>query len=113
MPQFFAPSFCWKNGTIFLEDSAEIHHIVRVHRFRKDDRIKIFDGAGRRVLCRLAEIHEGKLTAEIEKELESNEPETELSLYVALVKRSPFEEILEKGTELGVRRFIPVSTRFS
>ena len=38
------------------------------------------------------------------------EPALDLTLYVALLKADRFELVLQKGTELGVARFVPLLT---
>ena len=42
------------------------------------------------------------------KEPVQSEPGTELALYQCALKRDRFEWVLQKGTELGVSRFVPV-----
>jgi 16S rRNA (uracil1498-N3)-methyltransferase len=48
-------------------------------------------------------------TAVVVRELEAlREPSVEITLYPALIRANRFDLILEKGTEIGVARFVPV-----
>ena len=63
----------------------------------------MFDGSGVEWLARL----QGD-TAELARPIERpSEPQTQLTLYQALIKPAHFEYVLQKGTELGVSRFVP------
>jgi 16S rRNA (uracil1498-N3)-methyltransferase len=82
---------------------AQLHQIRHVLRLRAGDQVSVFDGSGREWLARL----EGD-SAELDRPLEpAVEPQTYLTLYQALIKPAHFEFVLQKGTELGVSRFVP------
>ena len=44
----------------------------------------------------------------IEKRPASGEPSVYVTLYQCLLKKDNFEWVLQKGTEIGVSRFVPV-----
>jgi 16S rRNA (uracil1498-N3)-methyltransferase len=100
-----------------LPDSGEIeiagpeaHHLLHVLRLRPGDEIVVFDGLGkqfRAVLtrCERAAAWAGSLTP-----LPSRESPLELSLAVALPKADKMAIVVQKTTELGVRRLFPLFT---
>jgi len=80
-----------------------LHQIRNVLRLRPGAEVAVFDGSGVEWLARL----QGD-TAELARPIERpSEPQTQLTLYQALIKPAHFEYVLQKGTELGVSRFVP------
>lgn len=87
----------------------QAHQIGRVLRLKPGDRVVLLDGAGREYVVRLDEVRSSAVTGAVEAALTSRpEPSLTLTLYQALVPRDRFETVLQKGTEVGVSRFVPV-----
>src|SRR5689334_10081392 len=81
----------------------------RVLRLGDGAQIAVFDGSGREWLARL----EGE-AAELVKPMDQPvEPATQLTLFQALIKPARFELVLQKGTELGISRFVPFTAERS
>lgn len=98
-----------KPGHVILPED-ELHHLVRVRRARKGDRFLGLDGTGRVYLCRLERAGEGWYGSVLE-ELEKQEtPTLQVTLAQALMKKSKFEWVLQKATEIGVSRIVPLTT---
>lgn len=92
----------------------ERHHIINVHRKRVGDVLYAVDGQGTVYECTIAEILSNKVRASIHKKYRGlNEPTFKLTLAVGLTKRTAYEWVIEKGTELGVSSFVPVITQRS
>jgi 16S rRNA (uracil1498-N3)-methyltransferase len=84
------------------------HQISRVLRLKGGDRVVLLDGAGREAVVRLDEVRSSGVTGTVDLVRASRpEPSLSLTLYQALVSRDRFEVVLQKGTEIGVRRFVP------
>ncbi|HLQ31507.1 MAG TPA: RsmE family RNA methyltransferase [Chloroflexota bacterium] len=82
---------------------AQAHQIRHVLRLRDGEQVAVFDGAGGEWLAQV----NGE-SAEICRPVETPaEPETQLTLFQALIKPARFEWVLQKGTELGIVRFVP------
>ncbi len=94
-----------------IEDD-ESKHIIRVLRKSEGELIWVADGADRAYEAVIRSIQQQSVECEILSVHERlNEPEIEVSLAVAVLKNpSRMEWLIEKGTELGIRRFIPVAT---
>jgi 16S rRNA (uracil1498-N3)-methyltransferase len=82
---------------------AQLHQLRHVLRLRDGDELAVFDGKGQEWIARMR----GD-TAELVRAVEqSAEPETRLTLFQAVIKPARFELVLQKGTELGIVRFVP------
>ncbi len=102
-----------KVGERFLTiEDDESKHLLRVLRKSEGDLIWVADGVDRAYEAVIRSIHQHSVECEILSVHERlNEPEIEVSLAVAVLKNpSRMEWLIEKGTELGIRRFIPVAT---
>src|SRR5579862_8329139 len=82
---------------------SQLHQIRHVLRLHAGDQVAVFDGSGAEWLARL-EDDTAEVLAPVER---ATEPETQLTLYQALIKPARFEYVLQKGTELGISRFVP------
>lgn len=90
---------------------AEAAHLKKVLRLKPGDKVTVFDGNGREFLVELVEINEGGTKARILEVSDSiPEPPVGVTLIQGLSKGDKLEFIIQKGTELGVKRFIPVQT---
>src|SRR5258708_5721996 len=82
---------------------AQLHQIHNVLRLRDGEHMAIFDGSGAEWIVQLA----GDTGVIVQAVDQTREPETRLILYQALIKPARFEYVLQKGTELGIARFVP------
>lgn len=107
MHRFFADERGIVDGMASLgaEDSR---HAVRVLRLEAGDEIEIV-AAPRRFLARVERADEERVTARVTAELRSTEADTRLVLYQGLPKADKMELIVQKSTELGVARLVPVA----
>ncbi len=84
--------------------------LERVLRLRAGDRVLVLDGSGteREVVLRTV----GKQAVGTVDAHRQNvaEPRITVDLYLGILKGSKFETVLQKGTEVGITRFIPVLT---
>jgi 16S rRNA (uracil1498-N3)-methyltransferase len=86
----------------------QAHQISRVLRLKSGDRIVLADGVGHDVTVRLDEVRSSAVVGTVEAIQPSRpEPGLFLTLYQALVPRDRFETVLQKGTEVGISRFVP------
>ena len=98
-------------GPEHIELSGEVlHHIVRVLRLVPGDEILLLDGTGRNLRCALDSASGGTGRATILEQWVAQEYGLAIQLIQALPKGEKFDLILQKGTELGISRFTPVST---
>jgi len=88
--------------------------VARVLRLRPSDEIVVLDDSGMEHLARLERVQpDGVQGVVVERRPNRAEPALRLTLYQALLPRERFEWVLQKGTEVGVARFVPLETRRS
>ena len=93
-------------------DGDEFHHLSRVLRSRVGDRIPVTDGAGLSAWLTIEAIGKRSLEGVLDECVRMPRPSTSVSVAISLLK-SPqrFDFFLEKATELGIDRIIPMTTR--
>jgi 16S rRNA (uracil1498-N3)-methyltransferase len=94
---------------------SESHHAVSVMRLSQADLVMVVDGAGTAYRGEIARIvGKKKVEVRIHSEIRNfGEPTVILTLAAGLSAGSKFDTVVEKGTELGVKRFVPVITEKS
>ena len=96
-------------------DGEIAHQLSRVLRLEAGDRILLLDGLGFEYEVELSAVQrQGKSDTAtgriLEKRAAEGEPHLQVTLYQALLKGEKFDMVLQKGTEVGVSRFVPVMT---
>lgn len=108
MHRFFIPNeWICRNSVIFR--GQQVHQIRDVIRLQAGDRITVLDNSGCEYEVELKRITKELVEGTICGEVAAAEPSAEITLYQALLKGSGFELVLQKCTEIGVSRFVPVS----
>lgn len=109
MSRFYASPECICEGKIILR-GREAHHARDVMRLEPGDDITVFDGTGREYSGVIDKIAKEEIVIRIKKILERKTDACKLTLVQAIPKLSKMDVIVEKATELGVERIIPVVT---
>lgn len=111
--RFYARPEAIDKGFITLA-ADESRHLRDVLRLNISDEVFVFDGEGTEYACVITETGRGKSPArlEVREKVAPPSPESKLSLTlaVALLKGEKFDLVVQKATELGVNRVIPVTT---
>ena len=111
--RFYAPGLAFSpDEKSVVLDADETLHLRDVLRLHPGDEVFVFDGAGHEFSCAVAAIDRNSSELEILSEVEPSRPESplNLSLAVALLKHEKFDLVVQKATELGVNRIIPVTS---
>lgn len=103
------------NSQSVILGADEARHLRDVLRLKKGDEVYVFDGRGREFSCVVSETKRDSAELNIRNEAQPARPESpvDLILAVALLKGEKFDLVVQKATELGVVRIIPVITRFA
>ena len=111
MIQFYAPDIAI--NPILPESDSQ--HCVRVLRMKEGDTHEVIDGKGHRYTCRLIEAHAKRAHVEIiEKQDVPLSWQNNITIAVAPTKHlDRMEWMVEKLTEIGVNRIIPLLCRYS
>jgi 16S rRNA (uracil1498-N3)-methyltransferase len=111
--RFFTETPLQAGGTVTL-DEAEARHLVQVLRHVPGDEVIVFDGRGSEADCRIASSSKRGATLEVlsVRTTERDGP-PRLTIATAVPKGDRFRWLVEKATELGVDRLVPLSTERS
>ena len=92
----------------------DVNHIRNVLRMKTGEQVGIRDGISRSYICELENIGGEEIRARIlEEDTNLSELPAELYLFQGLPKSDKMELIIQKMTELGVYRIVPVSMKRS
>lgn len=113
LPRFFVSPERISGEQVALEPS-QAQQISRVLRLRRGAHILVLDGSGAEYLVGLDQVTGSQATGSIlQQRAAPGEPRLRLTLCQALLKGTRFELALQKGTELGVSAFVPLSCQRS
>lgn len=111
MSRFFVSSDAVKGDCIQVS-GKEAHHIIDVMRLKPLDKVVTFDGSGKEYVGFIKEIKTKSVTIEIVETKSPHCKETSrITLIQAIPKKDKMDYIVEKSTELGVSRIIPLVTK--
>ncbi len=111
MHRFYCPQSNLENTQVVITDPKELHHLRDVLRLKKGDEVTIFNKQGKEATGRIDNIQPAKVTVAIESVREDIPNPPVITLACAIPKKSKFELIIEKATELGVDEIIPLKTK--
>ena len=113
MPQhrFYCSALTLDQENTTLLDKKEIHHLKDVLRLKIGANITLFDGHGTEALGEILKASEKSVKIKILKKMTNTKNKTLIVLACAIPKKSKFESIIEKCTELGVDEIIPLKTK--
>jgi 16S rRNA (uracil1498-N3)-methyltransferase len=89
---------------------AQAHRLGNVLRLVPGDAIAAFNERDGEWLCELAEIGRRSARVAVRRQLRAPEPEPDLWLMFAPIKRTRLDWLVEKATELGAAALVPVMT---
>jgi 16S rRNA (uracil1498-N3)-methyltransferase len=109
MPDRFYLPGVWEE---FVElEGTEAHHLLNVLRMRPGQSVEIFDGKGRSAVAEITAAKKRTATLRVTSATAVDIPtRPEIVLAVPNPKGDRLKWLLEKVTELGVDRFIPLKT---
>jgi 16S rRNA (uracil1498-N3)-methyltransferase len=107
MHRFYSPPGECRGTEIHFHD-REAHHLLNVLRIRRGDEVIVLDGAGRELLCSVQTTDRSSVRLAVVKETVAAPLPCELTLLQAVPKGKIFESIIQKATELGAARIVPL-----
>lgn len=104
MPQYLADI---KETEFFLTDD-EAHHAAVVARQKEGDEVRVFNGRGLQYVARIDKIQKNFVRGTLLQKCEVRRVPLSLTLCFVPNSRSGLEDVLDKGTQLGVAAFLPL-----
>lgn len=92
-------------------DGPQAHYLAQVMRRAVGDAVILLDNATGEWLARVENVGRRRVDLCVERRLRQREQAPDLWLCVAPIKKAHFDMVIEKATELGVGRIVPVLTR--
>lgn len=97
------------DGDIIWLDPSNSYHLIKVLRLSCGDRVMVFDGQGNEYVCEIIETGSDCVKLRIlERRMSPNEAGTNITLIQSIPKFDKMDLIVQKCTELGVARIVPV-----
>src|SRR5690606_28413013 len=109
-PRLFVEGPLAEGAAVRIEGN-QAHYLVRVMRAGVGDVVVLCDDATGEWAAEVAEAGKRHLTLRLAERLRPREQVPDFWLCAALLKKDRFDLVLEKATELGVRRVHPVLAR--
>ena len=100
-----------REGVQVRLDAAQANYLGNVLRLNEGAELLTFDGSSGEWLARIAEAAKKRMTLTVERKTREAETVPDVWLAFAPVKRSETDWLVEKATELGAARLIPVMTQ--
>ena len=110
LPRLFVRSAVGSGARVEI-DAAQANYLGNVMRLGEGAELLVFDGSSGEWLARIAEAGRKRMSLAVERRVREPERIPDVWLAFAPVKRAQTDWLVEKATELGAARFIPVMTR--
>jgi 16S rRNA (uracil1498-N3)-methyltransferase len=112
MARFYVPHPQVEDGILRVEGD-EVRHIRKVLRLRAGDALSIFDGSGKEYAGTIVEEGSASVSIRIQTIFPSKrESDLEITFAQSLLKGEKMDYLIQKATELGVKRIAPfISSR--
>lgn len=99
------------DGAAVTLDGAPANYLGNVLRLGPGAQVKLFDDRTGEWLAEITEAGKKRVALSITRHLRDREPVPDLWLLFAPIKRGRIDWLVEKATELGVARLVPILTR--
>lgn len=109
MHRFFLPAAECRDAELQLTE-REAHHALHVLRVRQGDRVSVLDGEGHEFRCEVLSVARPAVRLKVVRTESATVPICRTTLLQAIPKGKLFDFIIQKATELGAFRIVPLLT---
>ena len=96
--------------SITIKDTDQIKQITKVLRLSVGDRLLVFNDTGFEWDSEITSVDKYNLDLKLLEKKKGIGFTSNITLYIALLKKDNLPLVLQKATELGVRRIVPINT---
>ena len=107
MHRFYLPPDQCRDSQIQLSE-RDSKHAIKVLRLREQDRFSVLDGQGHELLCQVEQIDKNTVQGRVLSNNAIAPLDYQLTLVQAVTKGKSMDLIIQKATELGCHKIIPV-----
>ncbi len=105
MHRFHLPAETWETATLSPEES---HHCVNVLRLETNERVTVFDGAGREAPAKIVAANAKAVSLKLSHASKTPPPPCSITLAQAVPKGRNMDLIVQKAVELGASAIAPI-----
>ena len=111
MHRFYCSSENVSQGRIIILDREQVHHLKDVLRLESGDEVVVFDDKGKVYQAQIEELSAQNVVLKI-RDVRRTDKSKEILITIgcAIPKKSRMDDIIDKLTQLGVDRIIPLIT---
>lgn len=109
MSRFFTDPENIGANTITIDNTDDLHHMMKVLRLKEGDEVDVSDGVRWEYRARIESLsrEEAELLI-LDKQAFASEPSVKVTLFQGIPKAGKMETIIQKCVELGVYEIVPV-----
>jgi 16S rRNA (uracil1498-N3)-methyltransferase len=107
MHRFYLPPEQTRGPSLVL-DGREAHHALHVLRLKSRERVAVLDGAGHELMCEVVSSDRDRVSLAVRQNNFIPPLPYELTLIQAIPRGKAMDLIVQKATELGVHRIVPI-----
>lgn len=112
MPQFLIDKNPNVDELVHMS-SSEAHHLRDVFRIRLGDEVRLFDGVGTGFQAVVETLSRNEVVLRVSKKWKAIPPKVFVDCAVSLLPRDGMLQVIQRITEFGVRKLIPLETKRS
>ncbi len=109
MHRFYLPPEQCAGSELTLA-GPEAHHALHVLRIKSGERVTVVDGCGTYILCKVVHCTRNSVRFAVLHRNTTEPPPYRITIVQAVTKPKAFEFIIQKATELGAWRIVPLDT---
>ena len=111
MHRFFCLSGNISTDKIIINDKEQVHHFRDVLRLKANDEVAVFDEEKNEYACNVEKIKDIiVLNIKAKHKPGMKEDKVKITVACAMPKKAKFDDIVDKLTQLGVQKIIPLET---
>jgi 16S rRNA (uracil1498-N3)-methyltransferase len=111
MHKFHIPSENISADKIIISDKGRVRHIKDVLRLKPKDKVILFDERANEYTADIEKVSSGGISLKVkEKSVSTASSKFRLTVACAIPKKAKMDDIIDKLTQLGVDRIIPLKT---
>ncbi|OGI98614.1 hypothetical protein A3H53_01195 [Candidatus Nomurabacteria bacterium RIFCSPLOWO2_02_FULL_40_10] len=96
-------------GRLEVVDNELFNQLKNVLRLGVGSKVSLADSKGREALAEIKGFKKGSIELQLQEAFRNDkEPAREVTLYCSVLKRENFELVVQKATEVGVKRIFPL-----
>lgn len=94
---------------ISITDKETINQIKNVFRLRKGDQFMVFNDKKEEIVATIKNIDSDTIDVEVVERIKNDsEAKNKVTLFLSILKKENFELVVQKATEVGVTKIVPV-----